>query len=111
MVNMVPQSPKLNQQNWRKLESNIQFMILNHGDAYILTGSKPSVNNFIANKSSKYINISDKLFKVFVIDNKYCACVVDNKDSGIVTKTTINEIEKDFNLKLFNVTLSKNSFC
>jgi hypothetical protein len=37
--------------------------------------------------------------------------VADNKDSGIMTKTTINEIEKDFNLKLFNVGLSKNTFC
>jgi hypothetical protein len=37
--------------------------------------------------------------------------VADNKDSGIMIKTTINEIEKDFNLKLFNVGLSKNTFC
>ena len=41
----------------------------------------------------------------------YCAYVADNKDSGIVIKTTISEIEKDFNLKLFNVGLSKNTFC
>ena len=33
------------------------------------------------------------------------------KDSGIMTKIIINEIEKDFNLKLFNVGLSKNTFC
>ena len=37
--------------------------------------------------------------------------VADNKDSGIMIKTTISEIEKDFNLKLFNVGLSKNTFC
>ena len=86
-------------------------MILNHGDAYILTGSKPSVNNFIISKSTKHTNIPDKLFKVVVIDNKYCAYVADNKDSGVVIKTTINEIEKDFNLKFFNVVLSKNTFC
>ena len=86
-------------------------MILNHGDAYILTGSKPSVSNFIISKSTKQTNIPDKLFKVVVIDNKYCAYVAVNKDSGIVIKTTISEIEKDFNLKLFNVGLSKNTFC
>ena len=37
--------------------------------------------------------------------------VADNKDSDIMTKIIINEIEKEFNLKLFNVGLSKNTFC
>lgn len=72
MINMVPPSPKLNQQNWRKLESNVQFMILNHGDAYILTGSKPPINHFITSKSTKHINIPDKLFNVSLIQNNFC---------------------------------------
>ena len=37
--------------------------------------------------------------------------VADNKDSDIMTKIIINEIEKEFNIKLFNVGLSKNTFC
>ncbi|XP_056467645.1 endonuclease domain-containing 1 protein-like [Gadus chalcogrammus] len=76
LTNVVPQNPKLNQNEWRIHESQLtELFRARCSRAYVLVGAVPSADNWIVKNNVNRVNIPDYLWNAY--------CCVDNNGKAI----------------------------
>ena len=93
MSNIVPQSPKNNQVQWRQLEEKIR--LLNYKTKYIITGTIFTNELYIKNN----IRVPSQLYKIVYVNKCYYAWIIDNKDNAVVKTITLQTIYKKTGIK------------
>lgn len=89
LINIVPQNPRLNRNQWEALESKIRNDAVRYGELYVITGVIFKDNK----KIGKNIPVPTQIYKIVYYPNREKAYLADNIDDSFVNETTISHIE------------------
>lgn len=98
MANMTPQAKQLNENAWRKIETEVRNEVLKNGPAYILTGSIVQNDNIM----NDGIVIPDYIFKAIYINNTSKVFVAENNNSMKYEILSTNDFKLKYKITLFN---------
>lgn len=100
LTNVVPQNPKLNQNEWRIHESELTTLFLEKcSKAYVLVGAVPSADNWIVKNDVKRVNIPDYIWNAYCcVDNngrpiQSGAATARNTEANVVQRVTVEQLE------------------
>ncbi|XP_036414775.1 endonuclease domain-containing 1 protein-like [Colossoma macropomum] len=99
LTNVVPQSPKLNQNAWANHEANLANIFKAQCDkAYVLVGAIPSADNWIIKNNVKRVNIPEYVWNAYCCVNsngvpiRSGAAIALNTDQNIVEEYTLSKL-------------------
>ena len=101
LTNVMPQSPKNNQQAWRLLEESVRKNVLSTGeDAYIFTGAAYLDHSV---KKVGSILVPDHIYKVVFYPEKNIkeAYLIENKDDAALQKLNISALESKVHISFY----------
>lgn len=93
LVNIIPQSPHLNRNIWKKTESAVRHLTKIHKESYVITGVVFDVNSETIGNS---VTIPSYVYKVVYIpsSNQLGVYLAPNDESGRIQSITIHELNQ-----------------
>lgn len=99
LANMVPQSPTNNREVWRNLEEATRALVMQEGEAYVLTGAA-----FLNQKLKKVgqVYVPTDVYKVVYFPKRQAASAyfAPNDESGKVTVISVAQLEQKIGINL-----------
>lgn len=99
LANMVPQSPTNNREVWRNLEEATRALVMQEGEAYVLTG--PAFLGKTIRKT-KRVFVPSHVYKVVYFPKRQAvgAYWAPNDESGTVEVVSLADVEKNIGINL-----------